>query len=196
MNNQPSSINAPRRRIFWMSLAALIILCDQISKWAMTEVIFRPYLNLPAQGFTDWYINTPERLDFLSIPITSFFNLVMVWNTGVSFGMLGDHGANAPIILIALASVITIIFLIWMMRISDHLHGICFAMIIGGAVGNIIDRARFGAVIDFLDFHLYGYHWPAFNIADMSVVMGVGLLVILTITFDLLAKDRYRKTQP
>lgn len=191
MNTQTASVNTVRRRIFWISFAALIVVFDQISKWAMTEVIFRPYLNLPAQGFFDWYANTPERLDFLSIPITSFFNLVMVWNTGVSFGMLGDHGASAPLILIGFASIITLIFLVWMMRVSDHLNGICFALIVGGALGNIIDRARFGAVIDFLDFHAFGYHWPAFNVADMCVVLGVFFLVFLTITFELRAKDRY-----
>lgn len=184
-------INALRRRIFWLALAVLIIALDQVSKWMITEGLYRPMIGEPSLDLLAWYQNTPELIPFLRLEITSYFNLVMVWNTGVSFGMLGDHGANAPMILIALASAITLIFLIWMMRINDHPHGVCFALIIGGALGNIIDRARFGAVIDFLDFHAYGYHWPAFNIADMCVVVGVILLMAVSIGFDLVTKHRY-----
>lgn len=78
------------------------------------------------------------------------------------------------------------------MRTSHLLYGIGYALVIGGALGNVIDRARFGAVIDFLDVHAYGYHWPAFNVADISVVTGIGLLIIVSLFFDLEAKKRYR----
>ena len=193
VTQSPIPVNAAKRRMLWLGFALFIVLLDQISKWAITETVFRPQLGQTGTGFLDWYGTThSEFLPFISIPMTSFFNLVMVWNTGVSFGMFGDHGASAPLILIIMASAITLFFVIWMMRVSDHLHGFCFALIIGGAIGNIIDRARFGAVIDFLDFHAYGYHWPAFNVADMAVVVGVCLLIILSIAFDLLAKGRYR----
>ena len=81
----------------------------------------------------------------------------------------------------------------WLWSAEKHFHGLCNALIIGGALGNVIDRARFGAVIDFLDFHVKGYHWPAFNVADMSVVSGISLLMIVSLFFETKTRQRYRK---
>ncbi len=183
-----------RKRLLWMSLAFGILLLDQLSKWAVTEMIFRPRIEgQNGVNFFEWYINTPNALSGIYIKITSFFNLVMAWNTGVSFSMFSNSGEYMKYILIAVALGITTLFSAWLWHTKKHSEGICYALIIGGALGNVIDRARFGAVIDFLDFHVMGYHWPAFNVADMAVVIGVTLLVITSLFFDLERKGRYRK---
>jgi signal peptidase II len=108
--------------------------------------------------------------------VLPFFNIVLVKNEGVTFGLLS--GSVAPIILI-FASITVIIFAI--MLVKDNRYCMLpMALVIGGAVGNIIDRIRFGGVIDFLDFHICGYHWPAFNIADSAIVIGVCILFIMS----------------
>lgn len=119
-------------------------------------------------------------LAWLSEPITvsGFFNLVLVWNQGVSFGMLGGLGAAAPWLLILLALGVALALAVWLRHERRLPTALALGLVIGGAIGNAIDRARFGAVVDFLDFHLAGYHWPAFNVADSAIVVGAGLLVL------------------
>lgn len=183
-----------KKRLFWIAVSCVLFLSDQLSKWAITEKIFRPRITGEnGAGFFNWYLNTPEPLGGIRLEVTSFFNLVMAWNTGVSFSMFSDSGAYMPYILIAVALAITALFSFWLWREHNHINGICYALVIGGALGNVVDRARFGAVIDFLDFHAMGYHWPAFNIADMSIVAGISLLIVTSILFDLKEKYRYRK---
>ena len=109
------------------------------------------------------------------IEITSFFNIVEVWNPGVSFGM---GAALGPWVLTGLAVVISVALFIWLLRAETGLLQIALSLLIGGAVGNVIDRVRFGAVYDFLDFHAFGYHWPAFNLADTAIFIGVALLLL------------------
>jgi len=113
--------------------------------------------------------------------ITSFFNLVMVWNRGVSFGMFSEHPEWMPIILTVVALGITAILIGWLWKAENKTTTIALSLVIGGAIGNVIDRVRFGAVVDFLDFHAFGYHWPAFNVADAAIFIGVVLLLIETI---------------
>lgn len=183
-----------KKRILWLSIAFILFVLDQLSKWAVTEIFFRPRsTGETGLNFVEWYLNTPAPLGGIRIEITSFFNLVMAWNTGVSFSMFSDSGVYMPYILILVALAITVLFGIWLWKETSHLSGICYAFVIGGALGNVVDRARFGAVIDFLDFHVFGYHWPAFNVADMCVVTGISLLIITSLIFDLARKDRYRK---
>lgn len=143
-------------------VAVLVFGFDQWSKWYMMVV-----MDLP---------NRPP------IEVNSYFNLVTVWNQGVSFGMFASH--NQPQILIALASVITLILLIWLSRNESKIVALALGLAIGGATGNIIDRIKFGKVFDFLDFHISGWHWPAFNIADCGVVIGVVLLCIHSMFFE------------
>ncbi len=111
------------------------------------------------------------------IEVTSFFNLVMVWNHGVSFGLFAadDDSRRWLLIAVALAICAVLCWLVW--RQADRFQALAYGMIIGGAIGNVIDRIRFGAVADFFDVHLYGYHWPAFNIADSAIVIGVAMLL-------------------
>ncbi|QDO95830.1 signal peptidase II [Ferrovibrio terrae] len=111
------------------------------------------------------------------ITVTPFFNLVMVWNTGVSFGMFSEDSAGRSWTLIAVSFVVTVWLLWWLWRAHSRLVAVALGMIIGGAIGNVIDRYRFGAVFDFLDFHAFGWHWPAFNVADCAIVVGVLLLL-------------------
>ena len=109
-----------------------------------------------------------------SIEVASFFNLVYVLNKGVSFSMLSNAG---PVLLTALAVLISLSVVYFMFKEKDSFSRTALALILGGAVGNIIDRIRYGAVVDFLDFHAFGYHWPAFNVADSAICIGVMLLL-------------------
>ncbi len=144
-------------RLLGLLLALLILVADQASK--------APLLDLMAQY--------PGGIE-----ITSFFNLVMVWNRGVSFGLFSDADDSRRWILIAAAAAITLWLLVWLWRGPNRLVALALGLVIGGALGNILDRLRFGAVADFFDFHLFGWHWPAFNIADCAIVVGVGLLLL------------------
>jgi len=112
------------------------------------------------------------------IEVTSFFNLVLVWNTGISFGMLQTDGELGRWLLIALALAICVILLFWLRWEQRLPSKIAIWLILAGAIGNVIDRVRYGAVVDFLDFHAFGYHWPAFNVADSVIVVGAAILVV------------------
>lgn len=111
------------------------------------------------------------------IAVLPFANLVLVWNRGVSFGLLGGHGLPASAF-IALSLAIAAGLLVWLWRERHAPTALALAAIIGGAVGNVIDRLRHGAVVDFIDLHAAGYHWPAFNIADSAIVLGALALVL------------------
>ena len=139
-----------------LALALVVIAIDQTTKWLASEML-----------------NPAVRL-----PVTPFFNLVLVWNRGVSFGMFDTVGVLAPWVLSGLALAVVAGLLIWLRRAEDRLTIVGLGLVIGGALGNVIDRIRFGAVIDFLDFHLAGYHWPAFNLADTAIVVGAGLMLV------------------
>jgi signal peptidase II len=112
-----------------------------------------------------------------SIVVTPFFNLVLVWNRGVSFGMLQDLGAILPWALTAIALAVIVGLIVWLSRTGQRLVALGLGLVIGGALGNVVDRARYGAVADFLDFHLAGYHWPAFNLADAAICIGAVILI-------------------
>jgi signal peptidase II len=139
-----------------LSVAAVLILLDQLSKWWVVERLMMP----------------PRTIE-----LTPFFNLVMVWNSGITFGLFGDAqwGRWA---FAGLAVVIVAILLSWLARAIHGTTAGALGLVIGGAIGNVIDRIRWGAVADFLDFHLAGWHWPAFNVADSAIVVGVGLLLL------------------
>ena len=141
-----------------MALVALTVVADQISK----EVLLRTLLK---QGSS---INI----------IDGFFQLVVVWNSGVSFGLMGGDRALPPWILSAVAIAVCVGLFVWLRRTDRRLTGWGIGLVMGGAIGNVIDRARWGAVFDFADFHVHQWHWPAFNVADSAIVVGVGLMLI------------------
>lgn len=138
-------------------VAAGVALLDQVSKLVILE------------GILD-----PPRV----IQVTPFFNLVVVWNRGISFGIFDSGAAWMPVVLSVLALIITVALVIWLRRTDRRLTAIAIGLVIGGALGNVIDRVRFGAVLDFLDFHAFGWHWPAFNVADSAITIGVVLILL------------------
>lgn len=124
---------------------------------------------------TKYFIKSHIGL-FDVVQVTSFFNIVHVLNTGSAFGMFKSLG-NAFFIIIALAAMVLVTVLI----IKASRNRLLFALILGGAAGNIADRIFLGHVIDFLDFHAGGHHWPAFNVADSALTVGISLLLVITL---------------
>ncbi|MEM1288472.1 MAG: signal peptidase II [Pseudomonadota bacterium] len=111
------------------------------------------------------------------IEVTPFFDLVLVWNRGISYGLF-QAGSQAQVwMLIGLASAITVALFIWLWRTDDPFIALALGLLIGGAIGNTIDRAAYGAVVDFVSLHAAGFHWYVFNLADVWVVVGVLLLL-------------------
>lgn len=148
----------PSRFGLGIAVAALVVVLDQISKWWVLERVMQPIPHI--------------------VEVTPFFNLVLAWNQGVSFGMFGNDAAVMPYVLSAVALGITVVLLAWLRTADRALVALAIGMIVGGAIGNVIDRLRFGAVADFLDFHAFGFHFWAFNVADTGISVGVALLVL------------------
>jgi len=138
---------------FYFSLVAFGIFLDQFSKhWIAT--ILNPY----------------ERME-----ITSFFNLVLVFNEGAAFSFLSDAGGWQRWFFSGLAFIISIVLVFWILRLkaNEKLQGYALSLILAGAIGNLIDRVRYGHVVDFLDVYWQTWHWPAFNVADSAITLGV-----------------------
>ena len=150
-----------RARLAWTwgaGTAALAFALDQATKWWVLA-----------------HLMDPPRV----IPVTPFFNLVLAWNRGVSFGLLSaDHPAT-PWLLSSLALAVIAGLVVWTTRDRRPGMAASIGFIVGGALGNVVDRLRHGAVTDFLDFHVAGYHWPAFNLADTAIFVGVALLLLV-----------------
>ena len=170
----------------FLLFSLFMIVADQLSKWAVTERIIRPVVEGAGApiDLVSWYAQAPAPLPYASVGVTSFFNWVMVWNKGISFGMFNHETDYGPMILIGISVVITLIFLYILMTKPVSMQAWGIALIIGGAIGNVIDRLRFGAVIDFIDVHIGDYHWPAFNIADACICVGVAMLLVLGLFFE------------
>ena len=141
--------------------AALLLAADQASKWWILEV-----LDLPERRNVPLLSAGPFGLD-----------LTMVWNRGVTFGLLSGDGPLNHVILALLAAAIAGFLLRWLAKAETRLVAVALGAVIGGAVGNVIDRLRFGAVVDFVDAHAWGWHWYVFNVADAGIVCGVAALV-------------------
>ncbi len=144
-------------------IALFCIFLDQAHKYYMLEIYDMPEKKLVA--------------------ITSFYNNVMVWNKGISFGLFQEFSKSNYFFLIT-STLIILLLCYFLRKAKSNYEVIGYSAIIGGAVGNIIDRLRFGAVADFFDFHYAGFHWPAFNIADSCIFCGAMLLIIYSIFFE------------
>jgi signal peptidase II len=149
-------LSLPEMRLTGLALALLILVLDQLSKlWAL-DVLSAPYSR---------------------ITITGWWEMVLVWNHGISFGLFGD-GALPPWVLALVTGAIGIGVAVWLARSGNWVSVIAAGLILGGAVGNIIDRLVYGAVVDFVRWHAYGYSWPVFNVADAAITLGIGLLIV------------------
>ena len=112
-----------------------------------------------------------------TVTLTPFFDLVLVWNRGISYGLFPQDSAAGRFGLIAFAILASLALVVWLARITTGLSAVAIGLIIGGGVGNLIDRIAYGAVADFYAFHAFGFEWYIFNIADVAIVAGViGLL--------------------
>lgn len=150
-----------------LGVVALIFVADQVTKWAILGAM-RP------EGVTETPFNTTTM-----IPVLPVLDFVLVWNRGVSFGMGNTGSIWSTVGFAAIAIIVAAVLLIWMSRTSKILLAIALGLIVGGAIGNLLDRLRFGAVTDFLYFHVPGFTWfPAFNVADSAITVGAVLLAI------------------
>jgi signal peptidase II len=141
----------------WFAGSAAIVLADQLTKWAVLA-----------------HFAPGERRE-----LTGFFNLVLVFNKGAAFSFLADAAGWQTPILVSFALVAAVIVSVLLVRSPGRpLFCAGLALILGGALGNVIDRLRFGYVVDFLDVHAGAWHWPAFNVADSAITVGAALLIL------------------
>ena len=142
-----------------LGLAAAVLLVDQFTKaWALAEL-------------------TPGRpLELLPV-----LDLALGFNRGVVFGLFSSNSPSGPWLVMSVTGLITLALVVWMIREREPVTRAGLALVVGGALSNLLDRADDGAVTDFLDAHLGGRHWPAFNLADAAIVCAVGLLIWSTL---------------
>lgn len=142
----------------WLKLSALVIVLDQLSKWLIS-------------GWLELY---------QTVEILPFFNLTLAHNYGAAFSFLASAGGWQRWFFVLLAVLISIALTIWLKRLpsSARMEAASLALILGGAIGNVIDRLIYGYVVDFLDVYYGSYHWPAFNIADSAICIGAVLLIL------------------
>ena len=157
-----------------LAVALIVAIADQLSKaWVLR-----------------FFAEQPPP-DAQIVPVTGFFNLVLASNRGMSFGLFNTGAALNALVFTVIAAIIVCGLLVWLYRARETLIGIAIGLVIGGAIGNVVDRLWRGAVVDFLDFHWSttpacrwpvlswnSCHWYAFNLADAAICIGVGLMVI------------------
>ncbi len=145
----------------WLAIALAVVLLDQGSKWWIEQ---------------HFLVFEVKRL----LPV---FDLTLVYNEGAAFSMLSEAGGWQRWFFVVLAVAVVVVLLFWLRRLvaGSWSEALGVALVIGGAFGNLIDRIRFGHVVDFLDFHIGEWHWPAFNIADSAISIGVVLLILATL---------------
>lgn len=145
----------------WLWLSALVVVLDQATKW-LAEGALVPY--------------TPA-------PLIPSLNLTLMYNEGAAFSFLADAGGWQRWFFAALAAVVTVVLTLWLRRlkVGEGMTAVGLVLIIGGAIGNVIDRVLTGRVVDFIDVYYGGWHWPAFNLADSAITLGVILLLLATL---------------
>ena len=149
----PDALRAPR--LYGLAAAAAVFAADQATKlWVLAA-----HAGLPVE-------------------VLPFLDIVLVWNRGVSFGMFGAAG---PLRLAAIGAAVAVVLVVWMLRSDRRFEALALGAVAGGAAGNILDRLTRGAVVDFLDFHIGGWHWYAFNLADSAITVGVAMLLFDTL---------------
>lgn len=146
--------------LFGLTVAFVALALDQAGKWFI------------------WQMLLERQATFV---ISDYFNVVAAFNTGVSFSMLNNGGMWGRVLLSAFALGVVLFLLSWLKNENSKLVKFSLGLIIGGALGNVLDRLMLGAVFDFLDFHYEGYHWPAFNFADTFICVGAVLIIFHTL---------------
>jgi signal peptidase II len=166
-------------RIYWIAAIAAIlgVAADQASKWALLEVV----------GLRE----NPRNIRVLPV-----FDIVMWWNHGTSFSLFRTGEAWGPYVFSIAALAIIVLLVLWLSRIVSPILAAALGAVIGGALGNVVDRLRFGAVADFFYAHLGEYGWPAFNIADSLIVVGIGVLVFDGMFLSHKTAEMGRRKQP
>jgi signal peptidase II len=144
----------------WLSISTIIIVLDQISK-----------------QYAERSLELYER-----ISVMPFFNFTLAYNEGAAFSFLSDAGGWQRWFFLILTTVISTVLFFWLKKSESKVESLALSMVLGGAIGNFIDRLLFGHVIDFLDVYYETHHWPAFNVADMAISGGVMLLIYTTLT--------------
>ena len=158
---EPSAVKTDKRGVslvWWYLIALIVLVLDQLTKtWVIAE----------------FYLGQREI-------ITSFFNLVHVHNYGAAFSFLSDAGGWQRWFFAALSALVSAVIIVWISRLpkTRWIESLALALILGGALGNLYDRLVLGYVVDFLDFHWSGSHFPAFNVADSGITMGAILLIV------------------
>lgn len=147
-----------KQALIWLLMAVVIVVFDLWTKSLATQKLslYRP------------------------VEITSWLNMTLAHNYGAAFSFLSDAGGWQRWLFTVLASVVTVVLVVWLLRLqaNEKLTGASLGLIIGGAVGNLVDRVNLGYVVDFIDVYYRGWHWPAFNLADSAITCGVILLLI------------------
>ena len=148
----------PKNNLVWLWLSLLVVILDQLTKI--------------------WVTASLEL--YQSISVLPFFNLVLVHNEGAAWSFLADAGGWQRWFLSGLAIVVSIAILVWLIRLKPQQRWLAgaLALILGGALGNVIDRIMYGYVVDFIDVYYQQWHWPAFNIADSAISVGAVILLI------------------
>ncbi|MEZ4754930.1 MAG: signal peptidase II [Bdellovibrionota bacterium] len=151
-----------RLKLIMLCLSTAIL--DQLSKWII--------LNSISEGD-------------VVVVIPNFFNIILTYNTGAAFGLFSNLEDGLRQLVLGLSTLLALLVITFLLfkEYKNDLHGkICLSFILGGAIGNLVDRAMLGKVVDFLDFYLLGYHWPAFNLADSAICIGVTILILRSFT--------------
>lgn len=141
----------------WLWLSALVVILDQLSKFFAERLLVL----------------------YAPVPVLPFFNFTLAYNPGAAFSFLSQAGGWQRWFFIVLALIISTILIVWLRRLEgERLTALSLSLILGGAIGNVIDRLWHGHVIDFIDLHYAGYHWPVFNLADSAITVGALLLIL------------------
>ena len=140
-----------------LAIAVPVLVLDQVAKWWIRVVVMDPPVD---------------------IEVTPFFKLVLAWNRGISFSLFRSDSPAGPWIFVAVALAVVAGLVVWLARLDRAWPAVALGLVIGGALGNVVDRIRFHAVVDFLYFHWEEYYFPTFNVADSAISVGVALLVL------------------
>lgn len=147
----------------WLWLSALTVVLDQLTKYyaEISLILHKP------------------------VPVLPSFNLTLMYNKGAAFSFLSDAGGWQRVLFVSISTLVSIFLFFWLKQISgdekqqhNQLLHVAIALVLGGAVGNLIDRARTGEVVDFIQVYYSSYYFPAFNIADSAITLGAGLLIL------------------